>query len=1115
MSSFRSISHRAVSWRFTLAAAVALIALRSPTSVIADDAQKAAFFENRIRPILIQHCFECHDATKQEGGARLDHHDALLAGGESGPAIVPGKPEESLLIEAVRYEGYEMPPKGKLSDEDIAALVQWVSDGAVWPEGAKPMQPSLGDQDAIRDAADAHWAFQPIRKPELPTSSDPDWAIRPIDNFVRAKLDEHGLKPSPTTGRDVLIRRAFNDLIGLPPTPEIVNNVFGKPSLEGMNFRDIVDGLLASEHYGERMARHWMDVARYADTRDFLAAADLRYPFAYTYRDWLISAFNQDMSYDEFVKQQLAADFISDKPNDPNLAALGFITVGPMYRGSALERMSDRIDTVSRGLMGITASCARCHDHKYDPISIEDYYALYGVFRDSVSPEEFPQIESPLGKAVDAELVKDFEAKYHAEVAKLEEYEQDLADKAREELLKRFDDYLVGYVEMNIAKTETDRGLKSKRKLEETALKPIARNLDLFRRRKANTNDPVLGPIVVLLHVDDKDFVKERDAYLSGGRGKKLNSAIRGTVAASQNRLELAKQLGQVFNQAAAEDASGDLLDVKTALANEPEKPFEITPDAASAASRLLGAGRQKLARFQEAIKDVEATHPGAPPKAMVLQDAEKFDPVYVMFRGEPQRRGPEVPRRFPAYFAPGDAAKPFENGSGRLELAENICHPDNPLTARVLVNRIWRMHFGSGLVRDAGDFGLRADAPVQQELMDYLASYIMNNNWSIKQLHREIMLSATYRQTSAVSDPPMRADGTSAAEIDAENSLLWRQNRRRLDFESMRDSMLAAANTIDLSVGGRSVKLSETPHPTRRTVYAYIDRVEPDPIFATFDVAPPTQSTAQRTETLVPQQALFAMNNPFVTEQARAMVARDEFTTANTDEDRINALARRAFQRDARPNEITMVSNFVTAAEEMMGDRQPVWQYGYGSAGSDGSDFQPLKHFDGQRYTYGTDFPSKEGGYLMLSKLGGHPGNSSDSSIVRRWVAPDNMTIRIAGNLSRKSDRGDGVRALVRVAGQPVKEFQIVTGEEKTLAGYQDVRKGDAVDFIIDPIKTATSDGYNWTVLIEKRLRGSDSIEDTWHSARDFAGPPPPPLTPWEQAAQAMLMTNEFLFVD
>lgn len=1074
------------------------------------DAAKVAFFENRIRPILIEHCFECHNDKKQEGGVRLDFRDAMLAGGDSGASIVPGKPEESLMVEAVRYEGYEMPPDGPLPEEDVDAIVRWIRDGAVWPTAEKPMQPSLGDQNAIREVADNHWAFQSITRPSMPESEDPDWARSPIDKFVHAKLMTHGLKPSPAASRDTLIRRAFNDLIGLPPTPQVIESVFGVSTLTGKNYRDVVDGLLESKHYGERMARHWMDVARYADTRDFLAAADLRYPFAYTYRDWLINAFNNDLSYDEFVKQQLAADFMATDDNDPNLAALGFLTVGPLFRNNTPERVADRIDTVTRGLMGLTASCARCHDHKYDPISIEDYYSLYGIFRDSTRPDEFPTIESPLGQEVPTELLSEYEKSHAAAVAKLDAYESGLAEEARKDLVGRFDHYLASYVELKIAKTETDRGLISKRKTKETAMTPVANNLERFRRNRNNAKHPVLGPFVSLFAGNATAFEKQKAAHLKK-YGAEMHPKVRDIVASADDRMSFAKAIGELFNVAWQSNDNPSLVAIRDTLADKQGQPFYVSAKAASQASRLNGKGRKNLQDYSEGIKDVEASHPGAPPKAMALQDAEKFSPVFVMFRGEPSRRGPRVDRRFFDYFAPTGVQNKFTNGSGRLELAERICHPQNPLTSRVLVNRVWRMHFGDGLVADAGDFGLRAEPPVQQELMDWLAASVVAEGWSVKSLHRLIMMSNTYRQQSSADDPPMRPDGTSAAEIDAENRLLWRQNRRRLDFETMRDSMLAAAGRIDLSVGGKSMRLDETPHPTRRTLYAYIDRVDPDPVFATFDVAPFDVSTAQRTETLVPQQALFAMNNPFVTDQARAIVAEDTFQQATTDAERVNLIAERVFQRPARPNEVAMVSKFVAAAGSLMGEQPMTWQYGYGPV--DGDNFTPLKHFDGSRYTYEAKFPSPEFGYLMLTGPGGHPGKDSAHSIIRRWTAPRDMKLRIGGLIERKSDRGDGIRGVVRIAGKAVAEFTVLTGSEKNSVGFHQVKQGNFVDFIVDPLKTTTSDGFRWTVVMEERNKAN--VVETWYSSREFAPPPQPVLSPWEQAAQALLMTNEFLFLD
>jgi hypothetical protein len=335
------------------------------------------------------------------------------------------------------------------------------------------------------------------------------------------------------------------------------------------------------------------------------------------------------------------------------------------------------------------------------------------------------------------------------------------------------------------------------------------------------------------------------------------------------------------------------------------------------------------------------------------------------------------------------------------------------------------------------------------------------------------------------------------------------------LDFESMRDSVLAAAGTLNPGIGGRSVPLSQTPHPTRRTVYSYVDRVDPDPLFATFDVPSASVSSAQRTQTLVPQQALFAMNNPFITDQARAMVQRSDFQQAKTTDDRVDVLMQRVLQREARANEIAMISKFVDSASRISVQSVPVWQYGYGPADGGIETFKSLAHFAGNRYTLEPEFPSPAIGFAQHNRSGGHPGKHSQWSSIRRWIAPGDMTIRIAGTLQRPSDRGDGIRGTIKINGQPIHQATIKTGSTETVCDDQSVKSGDVIDFVVDPIKSSTSDGYRWTIAMEQRDPTKKNVLRRWHSAEDFAGPPPPPLTAWEQAAQALLMTNEFLFVD
>ncbi|MGV3486020.1 MAG: DUF1549 domain-containing protein, partial [Planctomycetaceae bacterium] len=370
-------------WFFTVAGILLL-----GSSAQGDEAQvrREQFFEERVRPLLFNRCFECHGDKKQESGLRLDSRSAILRGGDSGPAAVARRVDDSLLIQAVRGEAASMPPEDPLEEAEIEVLERWVAMGLPWTAGDAPPEPSLGDQRAIQEIADSHWAFQPINKPPLPAAVSAGTPSE-VDVFLNQQIDEAGLQVAPPADRRTLLRRLTFDLIGLPPTPEEVTAFESDRDPDAI--AKVVERLLQSPHYGERWGRHWLDVARYADSQDWQAQTDVRYPFAYTYRDWVIRSLNADMPYDEFIRKQLAADFIETQPDSPELAALGFLTVGPRFRNNRLELAADQIDVVTRGLMGLTVACARCHDHKYDPVPIEDYYALYGVFASCTIPDDY------------------------------------------------------------------------------------------------------------------------------------------------------------------------------------------------------------------------------------------------------------------------------------------------------------------------------------------------------------------------------------------------------------------------------------------------------------------------------------------------------------------------------------------------------------------------------------------------------------------------------------------------------------------------------------------------------------------------------------------------------
>ncbi|NBW96704.1 MAG: DUF1553 domain-containing protein, partial [Planctomycetia bacterium] len=935
-----------------LAAILAAVAFAAPAQ--AGDATQAAseaerekleFFEGRVRPILVQHCQECHGPAKQESGFALVSREALLAGGQSGPGVIPGMPDESLLIQAVRHEGREMPLDGKLADDEIAVLEQWVRDGAAWTTmGGGEV---LGDQDRLFEQAKSHWAFQPVRKPPVPTLAKKGGVATPIDAFLMAKLEAAELKHAPRAPPRVLIRRLSFDLRGLPPAPEEVDAFVAAwdaapfatvadatpeqkrartEHREG-TWRDLVERYLASPHYGERWGRHWLDVARYADTRDFVGAdADRRYPFAWTYRDWVVKAFNDDLPFDRFLALQLAADAWTASPDSPDLAALGLLTVGPRFINKLDEQIADRIDVVGRGFLGLTISCARCHDHKYDPIPTADYYGLYGVFASCEEPAEMPRIA---GAAPPADLVAAYEKARAEKVAARTAYGDELRTTAVADLRKRPEEYLIGYYEMAIAKTQSVRSLIDARKLDEAAMTPLADNLDTLKKAAAARRDPTLGPLLAGLRGDAAEFARVVGPMIETGLlpDRKPQPVAVNPVVLERLRAEppadarallvlygrlfadVEKRLQEMAGSAAAEKGIEDPAwdAVRLVLHPSPEaavrSPFDLTGEQCIKAANLLGGARAKIAALEAAVKDVDATHPGAPPRSFVLVDKPKpVDPV-VFLRGEPQKRGPKVSRHFLTVLGGGEA---FTQGSGRRELAEAIASPENPLTARVFVNRVWAHHFGRGLVDTPSDFGFRANPPSHPELLDWLAATFMEEGWSVKNLHRLIVLSNAYRQKS---EEPRGAEAADA--IDPDNRLLAHANRRRLDFECMRDAMLATTGGLDAAIGGRPVPLSEPPFTGRRTLYGFIDRLNLDPMFATFDFASPDVTAAERPTTMVPQQALFGMNHPFVIERARALCGQKEFL-AGDDEAKAKLLYRALFQRQPTQREMVLATEFV-----------------------------------------------------------------------------------------------------------------------------------------------------------------------------------------------------------
>ncbi|MBS0266854.1 MAG: DUF1553 domain-containing protein [Planctomycetes bacterium] len=918
-----------------------IIALASvvPAALRADEpapsAAQAEFFEKRIRPLLAEHCWSCHGEKKQEGGLRLDSRDSLLSGGDSGPAVVSGKPSASLLIEAVEQAGdLKMPPapRAKLSAEALAALKQWVSEGALWPASEKAPATTA---DSVRN----HWAFQPVVKPPVPKIADNTWVRTDIDRFLLEKLQQAGLSPAPQADRRSLLRRASFDLIGLPPRPEEAEAFASDPRPTPVAFETLVDRLLASPHYGERWGRHWLDLARYADNKGYVFFEEPSYPWAYAYREWVIRALNRDLPYDQFVLQQLAADQVPADGDPLHLAALGFLTVGGHFMNNVHDIFDDRIDVVSRGLLGLTVSCARCHDHKYDPVSQADYYALYGVFRSCHEPTVPPAL---LEKVPETEGFEYYELELAARRDQLERFldlkHRQLVTAAR----SRVAEYLLAANASRDQPSTEDFMLL----IPEGDLHPlVVQRYWLYLQKTRKGHDPVWAPWHALAAGPESEFVARWTHWLAELPSQEAGAEtvnprlLRGLrEKPPQSVAELAALYADVLLAADREwqqalgDASTSGQPMPDKLPDpvaEPLRQVFYAKDAPANVPRVAGWGvltllpdRQSQAEFQKLVRELQTwmiDGPHAPPRAMSLtDDAEPYAPR-IFLRGNPNRAGNEVPRQFLGFLS--ESAKPFSQGSGRLELARAIVDPRNPLTARVLVNRVWRHHFGLGLVRTPSDFGVRSEPPSHPELLDYLAATFVEEGWSLKTLHRRIMLSAVYMQASG-SEHTSDSAGAAAPEQqkalqrDPENRLLWKMTRRRLDFESLRDSLLSVAGVLDLTVGGKSVNLLAGSH--RRSIYGHVDRLALPGLLRTFDFPSPDVSNAQRDETTVAPQALYLLNGPLAFDCAGKVLARPDIAGTTDVPARIDKLYRLLFSRAPTAEDRQVAEQFFGGAAAM-----------------------------------------------------------------------------------------------------------------------------------------------------------------------------------------------------
>ena len=646
-------------------------------------------------------------------------------------------------------------------------------------------------------AAEGHWAFQPVKRPAVPVI-DSAWPSSDIDRFVLAKLRENKMQPAKRADLRTLIRRLSFGLAGLPPSPGEVEAFVNSTSPDA--YRELADRLLASPRFGERWARHWLDVARYADTKGYLAGNQARlFTHSYTYRDYVINAFNNDLPFDRFLIEQLAADRLELGEDKRPLAAMGFLTLGRRFLNNPHDIIDDRIDVVTRGMMGLTVSCARCHDHKYDPVPTADYYSLYGVFASSHEPKDKPFISD----SIDPVQRASFEKERKRREDSLKNYEKEQYARIRKQVKQQTGDYIwAAHRAAGVEAGKIDE-LARKSKLDPDVTRRWMSHLAKHRE----SADPVFAVWFALAKLDEKSFATEAKRVLAEERLAKASEAVRQTLGQAETLEAAAKALGKLCFE--ADEKQPMLREVVYSDAS----PAKLSDGDVWRIMEV--AGKEGIRSRRRRFDEVEGEHPGAPNRAMVLLDNSSPGDAHVFLRGNPGSRGAKVPRRFLQVLSRGER-KPFADGSGRLEMALAIASPDNPLTARVMVNRIWLQLFGQGLVKTPSDFGVRAELPSHPKLLDHLAAEFVANGWSMKQLIRSIVLSTTYQQGETAY--------AEYAERDPSNRFLWHMNRRRLDLESMRDSVLAVAGNLDLKQSGRSEKIENKSNANRRTIYGFID---------------------------------------------------------------------------------------------------------------------------------------------------------------------------------------------------------------------------------------------------------------------------------------------------
>ena len=885
------------------------------------------FFETKVRPLLVNNCYECHSEEIAEAGLRLDSRQSVLKGSDTGAVVELGDIQKSKIITVIKSSGeLTMPPDGKLTVGEIKILEEWVTRGLPWSGVGSKVNPISNGSDSIPERIAStkknHWSFQPIRRHELPMLPEDlsvhlceKWSSNRIDRFLVDTMLEQGIQPAEEASPHALIRRLSYDLTGLPPSVDDVEAFVANPSEPA--YRVYVEHLLDSTQHAEHWARHWLDLARYADTIGYaFGGQSNKSPFAWTYRDWVVKAFHDDVPYNRFVTLQVAADRITPEVPRKDLAALGFLTVGRTFRGNIHDIIDDRIDLVTRGLMGLSVACARCHDHKYEPIGIDDYYALHGIFASTETPEELPTI----GEPPQTQEASEFAEKMAELALNLADHERAIYDRAIREAVAHASEYLI-----EVARPSEKKDGRLPQMQDGYEMRPII--LGRLKRLLHNKSDmhPVLGPWVHLSKVPSDIFTSDADKIIKQCVESipNLNTCVeQELISAKPHSLsDLAAAYGRLIAEVAL-----DKNDEAKSLIQESEDlhslwlvfgkigtPFVVLENEWKSVSKR--SERDEHSKRKRLVLAHQADARGGPPRAMVLVDKSKPTESFVFLRGSPGRQGEKIGRRVP-HILGGEFVD--KRTSGRLDLAEMIVDHKNPLTARVFVNWVWTHHFGQGLIATPGDIGLRGEPPSHPELLDDLASRFVNEGkWSVRWLHREIICSQAWRQASTAKQETVASD--------PENVYYSRSRRRRLSWESWRDSLLMAAGTLQLNEGGGpGMDPLDPRNGARRTLYSWIDRQDVPGVLRAFDIANPDTAVHVRSTTLVPQQGLVMLNSPLVIDAAKKVANR--LSDESNIQSRIEQLWRIVFARSPQRDEIQMVQEWIEKSNGSASDDFGVW---------------------------------------------------------------------------------------------------------------------------------------------------------------------------------------------